>query len=421
MDLVIRNARVLGMEGDRPQRGSALGALGVIDNGRVVVRGGLIDRVEPDDHGVRIDGDVLDAGGRVVMPTFVDCHTHACWAGSRLDEWEMRQQGATYLELLESGGGIMSTVRAVRESSEEELATLLRRRLERMLRHGTATVEVKSGYGLTTEDELKMLRAIRAAGEVWAGTVVPTACIGHALDPDVEHEAFVEQTIDQTLTAVHEEFPGIAIDAYCERGAWSKDDCIRLFESAQALGHPCRVHADQFNSLGMIPSAMVLGLRSVDHLEASRPDELHALASSELFGVMLPCSGLHLSGCGGSPSAECPDFANGRAFVDGGGALAIATNYNPGSAPSLSMPMAISVAVRRLGVSTSEAIAASTVNAASLLGLDDRGTIAPGMRADLLILDHDDERELAHELGGNPVATVIVGGEIVADSVRRTP
>jgi imidazolonepropionase len=414
MDLVIRNARVLTLAGGRPQAGAALGDLGVIDNGTIVVSGSLIDRVSPRNTTVdEGEGEVIDAGGRVVMPAFVDCHTHACWAGSRLDEWEMRQQGATYLELLEAGGGIMSTVRAVREASEEELATLLRHRLERMLRHGSATVEVKSGYGLSTDDELKMLRAIRAAGEVWDGTATPTACIGHAIDPDMDHEAFVARTIDETLLAVHEEFPGIAVDAYCERGAWTTDDCIRLFESARQLGHPCRVHADQFNSLGMLPSAVALGLRSVDHLEASRHDELHALAASGVFGVMLPCSGFHLTDGGGRPSSTCPDFANGRAFVDAGGTLAIATNYNPGSAPSLSMPMAIALGVRRLGLSVNEAIASATLNGAALLGLDDRGAIAPGMRADLVILDHTDERELAHEFGGNPIVTVIAGGRVI--------
>ena len=203
------------------------------------------------------------------MPAFVIATPIACWAGDRLDEWELKRSGATYLELLESGGGIMSTVRAVRASTEETLANLLLERLRVMLRHGTTLVEVKSGYGLSTEAELKMLRAIRAAAQQWPGRLRTTACLGHALDPvEADTESFVQRTIEETLPAVSAEFPAIPIDAYCEQGAWSLDYCLQLFDSAQQLGHPIRVHADQFHSLGMLPAAIQRGYSSVDHLEA---------------------------------------------------------------------------------------------------------------------------------------------------------
>ncbi len=402
MTLHIRNARVLTLaHGPRPRRGAALGDLAIIESGDVVVMGDKVLAVGRQLKPGRVL-DVIDAEGRVLMPGFVDCHTHACWAGDRLDEWEMKRRGVPYLDILKAGGGIMSTVRAVRAASEEALLHRLRERLQKMLREGTTTAEVKSGYGLSAEHELKMLRVIRSAASAPdVPTLVPTALLGHAIDPDVPD--FVERTIDGALPAVHAEFPGVPVDAFCEQGAWSLADTVRLLSRAKDLGHPIRVHADQFNSLGMVREAIRLGALSVDHLEASTPDDLHALAASGTFGVILPCCGFHVDG----------RYANGRALVDAGGAVALATNFNPGSAPCSSVPMAIALALRHCGLSPAEAIAACTVNAATLLGLKDRGTIAPGQRADLILLKHTDERMLAHAFGGDPVEAVVLGGEVV--------
>ena len=341
------------------------------------------------------------------MPAFVDCHTHACWSGERLDEWDRKQAGASYLEILESGGGIMSTVRSVREASQEALAEGLLARLGVILREGTTTVEVKSGYGLSTGDELKMLGAIADAESRWPGTLVATACIGHAKDPDRPH--FVRTTIDETLPAVHAEFPGVAIDAYCERGAWSLEETVELLDRALELGHPVRVHADQFNSLGVIPWAVRREILSVDHLEASTPDELRMLAESETFGVMLPCSGLHVD----------QRYADGRSFLDHGGRLAIASNCNPGSAPTSSIPLTVALANRFNRITAHEAILACTASAAALLGLSDRGRMEPGLRADLVVLRHSDARMLAYEFGGDPVDCVVLGGEVVRERNGR--
>jgi imidazolonepropionase len=274
-----------------------------------------------------------------------------------------------------------------------------------MLVHGTTTVEVKSGYGLTAEDELKMLLAIREAASGWPGTVVPTALLGHAIDK--EQPDFVERTIKEVLPAVSSEFPGITIDAYCEQGAWSVEECVRLFESARARGHPLRIHADQFNSLGMVREAIRLRALSVDHLEASTEEDLRALAASDTAGVILPVCGLHTDG----------RYARARPLLDAGGLLAIATNCNPGSAPSVSIPLAIALACRACGVEPGEALAATTINAANVLGLDDRGQIAPGQRADLILLNSTDERTLAYGLGGNPVDTVVCGGSLVWSAI----
>ena len=406
MALLIRDARALTMaKGLIPRRGGALGELGVIDRADILIVGEHIEAVEKAGKLKAPQGaTVVEANGRVVMPAFVDSHTHLCWAGDRLDEWDEKRAGASYLEILRSGGGIMSTVRAVRAASEEDLARDLKRRLGALLRGGTTTVEIKSGYGLTTEDELKMLRAIRAGGVGWPGTVVRTALLGHAIDTG--QKDFVRRTVEETLPAVTEAFGALAVDAYCEEGAWSVEDCEALFEAALGAGHPVRVHADQFNALGMVDWAVKKGpsaVSSVDHLEATGAPALKRLAASGVFATALPCAGFHTDG----------RYMDARTFVDANGALAIATNCNPGSAPCQSMPMAIALAVRHRGLSPAQAIAAATVNGAALLRLDDRGVLAPGKRADVILLRHRDERQLAYEFGGDPVDMVVCMGEVI--------
>ena len=263
MSLLIRNARILTLAaGARPRRGKELGELSVIPRGDVLVEGGTIAAVGPKveaPEGV----EVIDANGRVLMPGFVDCHTHACWAGSRLDEWEEHLRGVPQDEILKKGGGIHATVLAVREATKKQLAAGLRDRLNRMLREGTTTVEVKSGYGLTIEAELKMLRAIVRAGQDWEGTVVPTALLGQSFEGSLDD--FARMVVKEMLPEVSREFPGITIDACAEEGAWSLGACVKLLEKA-AKHHPLRVHADQFTSLGMIPEAIRLHARSADHL-----------------------------------------------------------------------------------------------------------------------------------------------------------
>jgi len=384
--------------GARPRRGRELHELSVVPHGDVLVVDGAIAAIGPKVE-APAETQVIDANGRVLMPGFVDCHTHACWAGSRLDEWEQVLRGVPRSEILKGGGGIHATVRAVREATRKQLAAALRERLTRMLREGTTTVEVKSGYGLTTEAELKMLRAIVRAGQDWAGTVVPTALLGHAYEGDPDD--YARMVVKEMLPEVSREFPGITVDACAEEGAWSREACVRLFERA-SRHHPLRAHADRFTSLGMVPEAIRLHARCVAHLEASTKADLVALAGSQACGVILPCTGFHAGG----------RFARAGFLVDQGGAVALATDCNPDSAPTHSMAFAIALAVRGCGLTPQEAIAACTVNAAEALGLSDRGTVEVGKRADLILLHHADERMLAYEVGGNPVDLVICGGDV---------
>ena len=240
MPLLIRNARLLTLAGSAaPRRGKALGDLGLIPSGEVLITDGKITAVGPTVE-APVGTEAIDAGGRVVMPGFVDCHTHACWAGDRLDEWTMKLNGVPYLEIMKKGGGIHATVNAVREATQKQLAASLRDRLTLMLRDGTTTVEVKSGYGLTTESELKMLRAIRRAASDWPGTVVATALLGHAVEGD--DDTYTRMVVKEMLAEISREFPDVAVDAFCETGAWSVEACVKLFEKA-GKHHPIRVHA----------------------------------------------------------------------------------------------------------------------------------------------------------------------------------
>ena len=412
MSLMIRHARVLTLAlpepggattligGRKARRGAALKELGVIARGDVLVADGKIAAVGAE-LAVPEGAEVIEADGRVLMPGFVDCHTHACWAGDRLVEWEQELGGVPSAEILKKGGGIQATVRAVKEATRKQLAAGLRTRLDAMLRGGTTTMEVKSGYGLTIEGETKMLHAIARAAQEFPGTVVPTALLGQTVDGEVA--AFTRMVVRELLPAVWHEFPGIAVEAVCAADAWPVEACVRLFERAGKHGLPLRVSAESAAPTGMITEALRLHLRSVDHLENASKADLVALASSDTFGVFTPAASFHGRG----------RYARAGAFADSGGLVALASDYGVATAPTHAMPFVIALAVRYSGLTVAEAIAATTVNAAAALGFNDRGTIEVGQRADLILLRHRDERLLAHEIGGNPVDLVVAAGNRV--------
>jgi imidazolonepropionase len=381
-----------------PARGADLGAVGVLEDAYVLCSGGTIEAVGRMCDLVPPSGEVeeLDGRGLCAVPGLVDCHTHPAFGGDRVGEFSLRAGGATYEELHAAGGGILSTVAATRSLGEGGLAARVERHARWMLRHGTTTWEGKSGYGLDHDTELASLHAIRLAGgsPTWLGAhAVP------AEQPDAD--AYVDWAIAEVLpdaAAVAD-----AADVFLERGAFDAAQARRYLEACAASGLVLRLHGDQFTERGAIPLAIELGARSVDHLEATGAAGIAALAASGVVAVMLPASALFLD----RPQAPARDL------VAAGAAVALATDFNPGSSFTTSLPLVCSLACTQLHLAPAEALTAVTVNAAHVLGRGDLvGRIAAGMRADLLLVDAPDWRHLAYHLGGDVVAGVIRAGRV---------
>jgi imidazolonepropionase len=399
--LLVRDlAQVATPAGDgSPLRGAALGDVEVLEDAYVLCEGESIADVGRMRDLPALDGAVveLDGRGRCAIPGLVDCHTHAAFGGDRVEEFSLRAAGASYEELHARGGGILSTVRATRAAGEDGLRHAVERHRGWMLGHGTTTFEAKSGYGLDRDTELASLRAIRAAGGV------PTWLGAHAIPPEFEGDgdAYLEFALAEVLPEAAR--LAEAADVFLERGAFDAAQARRYLEACRDAGLALRLHGDQFTEQGAIPLAAELGARSVDHLEATGAEGVRALASSAVVGVVLPASALFL----GRPMPPA------RALIDAGAAVALATDFNPGSAFCESLPLCCSLAATQLKLSPGEALAACTVNAAHVLGRADYlGRLAPGFRADIVLLDAPDWRYLAYHLGGRLVAQTVVGGEL---------
>ncbi|HEY3544362.1 MAG TPA: imidazolonepropionase [Gaiellaceae bacterium] len=384
---------------DAPLRGDAFGAVDVIENGYVLCDGDAITAVGAMSDLQPLDGDVreLDGRGRCAIPGLVDCHTHPAFGGDRVDEFSLRAGGAGYEDLHAAGGGILSTVRATRIAGEDGLYAAASRHARWMRRHGTTTFEGKSGYGLDRDTELASLRAVRVAGGI------PTWLGAHAVPPEFEGDA--DAYLDFALAEVlpHAARAAEAADVFLERGAFDVDQARRYLTACAEAGLALRLHGDQFTEQGAIPLAVELGARSVDHLEATGDEGVRALAASDVVGVLLPASALFL----GRPMAPA------RALVEAGAAVALATDFNPGSAFCESLPLVCSLAATQLKLSPAEALCAVTVNAAHVLRRADRiGRLAPGFAADVALLDAPDWRYLAYHLGGDVVIQTVVRGEL---------
>jgi imidazolonepropionase len=379
-----------------PLRGSDLGRVDQVDDAYLLIEDGRIAAVGAMRDLPALDGEVeeLDGRGLCAVPGLVDCHTHPAFAGDRVDEFSLRAGGAQYEELHAAGGGILSTVRATREAGAEGIRRAVERHRGWMLRHGTTTWEGKSGYGLDRETELVSLRAIRAAGGV------PTWLGAHAVPPEFgDGDAYLDFVLAEVLPDASE--LAESADVFLERGAFDAAQARRYLEACRDAGLSLRLHGDQFTESGAVPLAIELGARSVDHLEATRAEGVRRLAASDVTAVLLPVSALFL----GRPMPPA------RALVDAGAAVALATDFNPGSAFCESLPVVCSLAATQLGLSPAEALGACTVNAAHVLGrANDRGRLAPGYAADVVLLDAPDWRYLAYHLAGDIVQSVVVGG-----------
>ena len=381
-----------------PLRGSALGEVEVVESAFVLVNDGLIEAVGPMASLPSIDGDVeeIDGRGLSAIPGLVDCHTHPAFAGDRAHEFALRAAGATYEELLAAGGGILSTTRATRAAGSDALREIVERHRDAMLANGTTTFEGKSGYGLDHDTELAQLEAVRDAGGV------PTWLGAHAVPPEhADADTYVDWLIADVLPDAAR--IAVAADVFVERGTFDVEQARRYLLACRDAGLTLRLHGDQLSEIGAVPLAVELAVRSVDHLEATSRSGIEALAASDVVGVLLPVAALYLA----------RPMPPARALVDAGAAIALATDFNPGSAYCESLPVVCTLACTQLGLTPAEALAACTLNAAHVLGLGDRGRLAPGLRADIVLLEAPDWRHLAYHLAGDVVHTVVREGRIV--------
>ncbi len=414
--LIHSAAQLLTLAGG-PQRGTALGTLGLIEDGAVLIRGEKIAAVGTtrDLRGAYSQEPELDATGCVVMPGLVDPHTHVIWVGDRAMEFEMRLEGAKYLDILAAGGGILSTLKLTRGASIKTLMDQTRPRLQRMFANGTTTVEAKTGYGLEAEAELRLLEALLALDAELPVDLVPTYLGAHAIAPEFsgDPQGYTELLCRTMLPGVREWWQSHAseralpfVDVFCEDRAFNLAQSREILTKARELGFPLKIHADEFDNLGGASLAAELKAASADHLVKTSDADIAALAKSETVAVALPCTPFGLGE---------HEYTPARSILETGGLLALATDCNPGTAWNESMQFAIALACRFMGLTPAQAIAAATINAAQAIRrADSIGSLEAGKLADILVLDAPDYRHLGYRFGTNLARTVIKRGRVYA-------
>ena len=420
-DLIIEGAAellTLTGAGNRPRRGEEMGDLGIIQRGALAARRGKIVWIGPTADlltSVRPMAfcKLIDAYGKTVMPGLVDPHTHLVFAGSRENEFAMRIQGKTYLEIAAAGGGINATVAATRQATKAELTFAARRSLNRMLPLGTTTVEAKSGYGLDLETEIRMLEVIQGLDQDDPITVVPTFMGAHEIPPEFRQdpEAYVDLVITRMIPAVAERKLARFCDVFCETGVFSVAQTERIFRAAQAAGMETRVHADELTDLGGAAMAARMKARTADHLLYANDDGIRAMAQAGVIAVLLPGTVYFL---------HMQRYARARDMIAAGVPVALATDFNPGSCMTESMPLIMNMACTQMRMLPAEAITAATINAAWAIGEQDRiGTLEVGKQADLLVLDAPNHAHLCYHFGVNLVERVVKDGKVVAEHGQR--
>ncbi|HKJ27428.1 MAG TPA: imidazolonepropionase [Anaerolineales bacterium] len=399
-----------------PQRGKQLGTLSIIEDGAVLFRGHRIEAVgsSPEMLNAYPDEARLSAAGKVVLPGFIDPHTHIIWAGDRAAEFELKLEGKSYLEILQSGGGIISTVRATREADTNTLLEQTKHRLWRTFWHGTTTIEAKTGYGLENSTELRMLDVLNQLAQEGPWEIVPTYLGAHAIAPEYKDDpqGYTDHLCQVMLPALGQWWQNQAsaqynkpfVDVFCETGAFDLAQSRQILSTAKRLGFPLKIHADEFDNLGGASLAVELGAASADHLVKTSPEDIRALGQSDTVAVGLP----------GTPFGLAEkEYTPAKDILAAGGILALASDLNPGTTWCENIQMTIAIACRYMKLTPAQAIAATTINAAAALNLQDRiGSLEPGKQADLLILDIPDYRHLGYRYGTNHVHTVIKNGEI---------
>lgn len=399
----------------RPRTGVELRDLAIIPDGAMLIAGGLVEAVGPRseiENRIGPGCTVIDAGNRVVMPGFVDAHTHPVFAGNRAGEFEQRCSGASYAEIAAAGGGIRFTVRQTRAAAEDDLLRGTQRYVQWFLKNGTTTIEAKSGYGLTPEDEYKLLRVIRSMEPL---RTVATFLGAHEI-PD-EYRArrgeYVDLVVEEMLPAVESQRLAVYCDIFCEPGIFGIEDSRRILTAARTHGLGLRLHADQLSNSGAAALAAELGAATADHLEHTDALGIAALKSAGVQPVLLPGSVYAL----GSKL-----YPNARAMIDAGLAVVLATDFNPGSSPTTSMPMILSLACTQMKMTPAEAVSAATINAAYSLGRGaEIGSLEPGKCADFVIHDCRDYREIPYFFGLQHPQAVYIDGKQVLGQPSSVP
>ena len=391
----------------RPRIGKELSELGIIRDGGMLIRDGKIDIVGPSNEIEKKAGgvDIVDLGGRLVLPGFVDAHTHLVFAGNRLDDFECRARGEGYEQIAKTGGGIWSTVEKTRAASEPDLLVQARKHAEWFLKCGTTTLEAKSGYGLTLVDELKILRVMQRLNDETPLEIVPTFLGAHAVPRDMSPDQYVDLVINEMLPRIAKEKLAEFCDVFCESGYFDIEQSRKILFAARGLGLKLRGHVDQLTNSGGAKLMAELGATTADHLEKTDEQGIAALKSANVQPVLLPGSVYAL----GSTS-----YPRTKEMIEAGLAIVLATDFNPGSSPTPSMPMVLSLACTQMKMSPGEAITAVTINAAYSLNRGDKiGSLEPGKVANLTVFDCGDHRELAYWFGIPQTHAVYTKGERV--------
>jgi imidazolonepropionase len=409
--LVVNTSQLLTMAGpDLARHGREMSSIGLVREGAVLVddgkilAAGLRSLVEA--HELAPQASVLDAGGRVVLPGFVDSHTHPVFAGPRLKDFESRLKGKTYADIAAEGGGILSTVNGVRGASLNALTESLRARARRFLECGTTTIEAKSGYGLDLANELKMLRAIKAANEAGPLEFVATFLGAHAVPGEMKHNriGYIDRVCEEILPAVVLEKLAAFVDVFCEKGFFTVEESRRIFKAAAKAGLKPKLHAEQLTRSGSLPMALEEKAASADHLDCLDDSDLVLLSRAGTVACLVPGSNYFLN----------KPYPPARRLIDAGAAVALATDFNPGSCPCWDMRMMMSLACTQMKMTPEEALAAATINGAAALGLvKSHGSLEPGKAADLICYEADDYRELPYYFGAPQVAWTMKRGVVV--------
>jgi imidazolonepropionase len=396
--MLLTNAKIVTMTGEAPY--------GLLDGGAIRILDGRISWVGPMSELPQANSSEMvdDLGGRLVTPGLIDCHTHIVHGGNRAGEFEMRLEGASYEEVARAGGGIVSTVKATREASEADLLRSALARVDALIAEGVCTIEIKSGYGLDIDTELKMLSVAREIGKSRPINVRTSFLGAHAIPPEYKDnaDAYLDEICLPALEAAHEAGLADAVDGFCEGIAFTPEQIARVFDKAAALNLPVKLHAEQLSDLGGARLAASYHALSADHLEYLSPEDAAALAVADTVAVLLPGAFYTLR------ETQLPPI---EAFRDSGTAMAIATDCNPGSSPMTSLLLTMNMACTLFRMTPEEALRGVTLNGAKALGIEDVGKVVPGMRADLVVWNVDHPAELSYRIGYNPLEQRIFGGQ----------